>query len=182
MKMLASLIAIAVAGISAPALANNLAVAPTGASVSSNESNNAAFVGPRIGATVGTADVLHSRSRNNVTYTAVAGLDAPLGSLVTVGVEADVANFFGSQREIGVYGRVGVSPAKSVLLYAKGGYTNFRAIPTRGRAFNTDGFGVGGGVEYAVRPHVYVGAEGMHNQYSGGVYKNSVAATVGFRF
>ena len=166
MKMLASLIAIAVAGFSVPAYANN----------------NDAFVGPRIGATVGTADVLNAKSRNNVTYAAVAGLDAPLGSLVTVGVEANAANFFGSQRDIGFYGRVGVAPTKSVLFYAKGGYSNFRNIPNRGRPFMTNGFGVGGGVEYAIRPHAYVGLEAMHNQYSGGVYKNAVSATVGLRF
>lgn len=182
MKMLASLIAIAAAGLSVPAYANNLAVAPSGASVSTNESNNASFVGPRVGATVGTADILNAKSRNNVTYDAVAGLDAPLGSYVTVGVEADAANFFGPQRDIGFYGRVGVAPTKSVLFYAKGGYSNFRNIPTRGRPFMTNGFGVGGGVEVAVRPHVYVGLEGMHNQYSGGVYKNAVSATAGFRF
>ncbi len=167
MKTLIALAAFAATALAAPALA----------------ANNTDFVGPRVGIAVGSSDVGNARDLNNVNYTAVVGLDAPVGSFTTVGVEADITNFASSARDFGFYGRIGVAPTNKILVYVKAGVSNFRNIPTNSSEFHSlNGYGVGGGVQYALTSHVYVGVEGLHNQYSAGIYKNSGAVTAGIKF
>lgn len=68
--------------------------------------------------------------------------------------------------------RAGVKAAPDLLLYAKGGYTNakFDIRSNDGtREFNedldTDGFRLGGGVEYAINPNAFMKVEYRYSNY-----------------
>jgi outer membrane immunogenic protein len=85
--------------------------------------------------------------------------------------------------------RVGAEVSPGTLLYAKGGYTNGRAVETYedGTAdykdsVNLDGIRAGAGVEHQFGSNVFVKAEYRYSNYEAGVERHQVVGGVGFRF
>ena len=175
-----------------------------------------------------TADADTSRdlkqSIDGVGYGAVVGYDFPATNDVRVGVEASIADSSASwdnnnedpnvfnlgrvqaDRDIYVGARVGYVTNPKTMVYLKGGYTNARfgiegrdGTASATRRLDTDGYRIGGGIEYAVTPNAYIGAEYRYSNYSEGEIdfnediadsgrfdidtdRHQVMATVGYRF
>jgi outer membrane immunogenic protein len=147
--------------------------------------NNSAFVGPRVEATAGVANITKVRSAKDFVYGAAAGVDLPLGDSVTIGADVNTNNVFDHNREIGASARLGYAFTDSTLGYVRGGYNNYRNYANLAKNNfhqDLDGFVVGAGVEYVVLPHVYVKAEYRYSGFSNHVGDSGVLAGVGFRF
>lgn len=131
------------------------------------------------------------QSIDGVAFGGVVGYDAPVSENLRIGAEASYSgssaswdnnnnqpNVFNlgrvsAQREIYVGGRVGYVTSPKTMVYAKAGYTNQRygIEGTDGNIrpnvrLDTDGFRVGGGVEYALSKNMYIGAEYRYSKYS----------------
>lgn len=150
-------------------------------------------------------------SVDGLLYGGIIGYDFQAGGVV-LGVEGEItgSNADTRTRNLVVAGdqlaleagrdlyagvRVGVVAGSRALIYAKGGYTNQRletnytsgAATTR-IAENIDGFRVGGGVEYAVGPNLYVKGEYRYSNYSNldnyriDVDHHQVVGGIGIRF
>ncbi|WP_120717984.1 outer membrane protein [Tsuneonella amylolytica] len=131
------------------------------------------------------------QSIDGVTYGVVAGYDAPVSPNFRLGAEA---SFSGSSagrdynnaqptvfnlgnvkadNEIYVGARLGYVTSPSTMVYVKGGYTNqrYNLIGTDGTTtldgkFDTDGYRLGAGAEFAVSRNAYIGAEYRYSKYS----------------
>ena len=136
------------------------------------------FVGPRIGATVGLDDVTNSPDANDVVYGFDAGIDAPVGDRVTVGVEAFSTNLFDDTRTIGAAGRLGYAVTEDALVFARAGYANYRDV------FNQEleGLTVGGGLEYMITDNVYTKVEYRYSDLDQNVGSHGALLGVGLRF
>ncbi|WP_066561027.1 outer membrane protein [Croceicoccus bisphenolivorans] len=113
-----------------------------------------------------------SGDESDVLYGVVAGYDANLGGAV-VGIEAEIADSgvsstatdifelddsatLSASRDLYIGARVGARVTDSILLYAKGGYTNARAKLSYTDSFGDtysdsdtlDGYRIGAGAEY----------------------------------
>ena len=196
------------------------------------QDTNPTFTGPRVEATLGYDHVGagSSVSNNNdrddqkidgLLYGGGVGYDLAVGSLL-VGVEGeatgstarsgrnDYTSTFGfgrvrQGRDLYVGGRVGILASPTVMVYAKGGYTNSRlrvlagdTNTTTDTSFNLDGYRIGAGVEHAIGPNSYAKVEYRYSNYSRGnidfpngatsgrfdvdTDRHQVAASYGFRF
>ncbi|MEN2785615.1 outer membrane protein [Sphingomonas qilianensis] len=108
-----------------------------------------------------------------------------------------------SFQEYGVAVRAGVLVTPQLLVYGKGGFVNNEqrksftgsaiAAPAGGGNlatgvggyydhFNTDGYQVGGGVEYSLTDQFYVNGEYKFSQYSDNTSRQRALIGVGFRF
>lgn len=186
------------------------------------------FTGPRVEGRAAWHDVSieasvdgegDSVSREAVTFGAEAGYDFQLGTSVVVGGYVGVdfdgpeacEEVFGmdqaclsDSRNITVGVRAGVPVASSVLLYAKGGYSNMRLrldyedfediIDDFSQSENVDGVHVGAGVEVAAGPNLYLKGEYVYTMYNGSsetidgvefaadIDRQQALVGVGFRF
>lgn len=154
-------------------------------------------------------------SKGGFLYGATLGYDYDAGPVV-VGVEAEITGATTKQsydnlllagdrwklsagRDLYVGARLGVHVTPTVLLYAKGGYTNARAdlsIHYDGEKYgehdNLDGFRIGAGAEVAVTQSTFARIEYRYSDYGNyrydevesriGLSRHQVALTSGFRF
>lgn len=139
---------------------------------------NDGFVGPRAEVTVGANDITNSPDRNDVTYGAAIGVDAPVGDRFTIGIEANSTNFAQRERQIGAAARVGYVFTPKVLGYVKGGYNNYQNVFSQ----KLDGAVVGAGVEYKFSKHFYGKAQYDYSDFENGVGSHAVSTGIGIRF
>lgn len=135
------------------------------------------FSGVRAEVTMGADDVIGSVDTADINYGAAIGFDAELYDNVIVGIEANVDNVF-DRRNIGASARIGFTPTDRLLVYVKGGYSNWESITSK----KLDGFRVGGGVDYVVTGPVYAGVEYRYSDFEGKVGQHGAYAKVGYRF
>lgn len=150
------------------------AIAAVSAPAYAQEASN--FEGAKIGAVIGYDKVRlevddESGSKDGLLYGVTAGYDFDLGSVV-VGIEGEFADAttketvgdlavdgfeasLRAERDLYVGARLGFKASDTILIYAKGGYTNakFKLTATDGvdtlRASDElDGYRIGAGVEY----------------------------------
>lgn len=132
----------------------------------------------------------NDQSIEGVGYGVQVGYDLDTGGAV-VGIEAEYMDStadtefsdgdfegFGlgsvdSNRDLYVGLRAGVKATPNTLIYAKGGYTNakFDVLSSDGTTeysddFDTDGYRVGAGVEYAMDTGMYIKGEYRYSNYS----------------
>lgn len=135
------------------------------------------FGGAKIGAVIGYDKVrlesedLGSGSKDGFLYGVTAGYDFDLGSAV-VGIEGEFADAttketvgdlavdgfeasLRAERDLYVGARVGFKASDTILIYAKGGYTNAKfkltatdGVDTLSASDELDGYRIGAGVEY----------------------------------
>ncbi|MEO1967511.1 MAG: porin family protein [Sphingomonadaceae bacterium] len=164
------------------------------------------------------------QSIDGVTYGATIGYDAAVTPKVRIGAEASLADSSASwdnnngvpntfnlghvqaDRDIYVGGRVGYVTSPKTMLYVKGGYTNTRfglegtdGTVSATQHLDADGYRLGAGIEYAVTPNAYIGAEYRYSHYTNANFdfegntpdsssfnidtdRHQVVATAGFRF
>jgi len=175
---------------------------------------NPSFRGIRVEANAG-GDRFRSQGRHHdkFGYGATVGFDGVFGHKIVVGPEASFwrANNWSeicgggsaggticqkSFEEWGVGMRAGFLVTPTFLAYAKGGYvTNEQRkrfdAPAGQTSFydhyNTDGYQVGGGIEYTLgrdvmRMPVFVGAQYVYSQYNDHTSRQRVMGSIGFRF
>jgi outer membrane immunogenic protein len=172
----------------------------------------AGISGPRIEAIIGyesaTLDDFGSRddvSENGAVYGIGAGYDFALGRSVALGVDVEatestirwreVSSLFATDlsiregRDLYAGGRLTVAVSEGVNLYAKAGYTNLATrldftSPTFSEVRNsTDGgLRAGAGLQLAVGPSAYVGAEYRISTYEADLTRHQGVAALGFRF
>lgn len=176
------------------------------------ETNNTSFRGFRLEGNLG-GDRFQSQGTHNdkFGYGATIGFDGQIGDRIVVGPEATFwrANDWTencstpsaggnvchkSFEEFGVGVRAGYLVTPQTLVFAKGGYVmneqrkRFDApggIGSYYDHFRTDGYQVGGGVEYTVVPGklpVYVNAQYVYSQYDDHTSRQRVMGGVGIRF
>jgi outer membrane immunogenic protein len=132
-----SIVAAALASISAPAFAQDAV---------------GSFTGARVGVTVGTG------GNNFIDFDGqTVGVDAGYdfdtgGAVVGVGVEyqTDLGNDFFDVNESAVLARVGAKITPNALAYASGGYTRISGGSTPFGGNGDDGYRIGAGVEFGV--------------------------------
>ncbi|WP_294330714.1 porin family protein [uncultured Sphingomonas sp.] len=177
-------------------------------------SNGTSFRGIRIEANAG-GDRFQSQGVHNdkFGYGGTVGFDGQIGQRIVIGAEGSYwrANDWNencsgvtgggavchkSFDEYGAAVRAGVLATPQLLIFAKGGYVNNeqrkRFDAPAGQTsyynhFNTDGYQVGGGVEYSLtgeqtRMPLYVNAQYVYSQYSDHTARQRVMAGVGLRF
>jgi len=185
---------------------------------------DAPFTGPRLEVFGGYDNVQSGNDGSDdaaegVTYGVGLGYDVQLGGAV-VGIEAEIADSTGkvtgrdidiagdslqlkSGRDLYIGGRVGVAVGPQTLLYAKGGYTNYR-VQTRydnstgtvfDRGVTLDGWRAGVGLEHKLSllgPGGFVKAEYRYSNYTNinldnlnadiDADRHQVVAGIGIRF
>ncbi len=181
------------------------ALAAVAAPAYAQEASN--FSGFKVGATVGYESVNLSYddlddSKGGVLYGLTAGYDYDLGTLV-IGVEGEVSDStvketatdvlvagdrwkLSAGRDLYVGARLGFPVSHNLMLYAEGGYTNARA-----KLSVSDGYRVGGGIEFA-NPGHFARLEYRYSDYGNYSYdgfntgiaasRHQIAVTGGFRF
>ena len=103
-----------------------------------------------------------------------------------------------SFEELGVGVRAGIQATPQFLIFGKGGYVNNQqrkrfTSPVAGRSFydrySTDGYQLGGGVEYGMGSRfsgplsgLYVSAQYVYSQYSDHTSRQRIMGGVGLRF
>ena len=98
-----------------------------------------------------------------------------------------------SFNEIGAGVRAGYQVTPALMVFGQGGYVNSeqrRSWSGQGPAgtgrfydkFKTDGYQLGGGVEYSIRPNVYVKAAYRYSNYEDNTVRQAVIGGVGMRF
>jgi outer membrane immunogenic protein len=144
-------------------------------------------------------------------YGGTIGFDGMIGNRVVIGPEGSFwrANKWSencsrvtggslcdkSFEEWGAAVRAGVLVNPNLLVFGKGGYVNNEqrkrfdstriGVPSSYNHFRTDGYQVGGGVEYTVtegRLPVYVNAQYVFSKYNDHTSRQRVMMGVGFRF
>jgi outer membrane immunogenic protein len=168
--------------------------------------------GPRIEAIVGyesaTLDDFGSRddvSESGAVFGLGAGYDFALGRSVALGVDVEatdssvrwheVSSTFSTDlsiregRDLYAGGRLTVAVSPAVNLYAKAGYTSLRTrldftSPTFSevRESTDGGLRAGAGLQLAVGPSAYVGAEYRISSYDADLTRHQGIAALGFRF
>lgn len=164
--------AIAVATISAPALA---------------QSDEGAFTGPRLGVTTGYDKM---NDHDGATYGVAAGYDLAVTPKIRAGVEAGLADStvkgggVDNSRDLSASARLGYVVSPRVMPFAKVGYASSRFEPTgTGTGAALEGVRYGGGVEFAATPRTYVSAEYQRTEYEQNVGGRDAAMVgVGLRF
>lgn len=201
-----------------------IALAAVAAAPALAQDADAPFTGPRLEVIGGYDNVQagdddSSDAAEGFTYGVGLGYDFQLGSAV-LGIEAELADSTGkitgrdidiagdslrlqSDRDIYVGGRVGFAVGPTTLLYAKGGYTNFR-VQTRyddstgtifDRGVTLDGWRAGVGVEQKfslLGPSGFIKAEYRYSNYTNidlddidagiDADRHQVVAGIGIRF
>ena len=186
------------------AIAAAAALFPAAAVAQSQESPG--FVGAHVEGEVGYDRIPSTElNKTGLLYGVGAGYDLGIGS-VRLGAEAEASASTAkgcstssqgklcvdSKRDLYVGARVGAVLSPNLLLYAKGGYTNFRqsssletaTSKTEGGS-NSGGFRVGAGVELAISKNTFVKAEYRYSHYNEGVVdfgRHQVVTGVGLRF
>lgn len=184
-------------------------LAATTAAPAFAQDTSAPFTGPRVEALVGVDQLRGLRHNEGVTYGGAVGYDVqvqgPVGPIF--GVEASLTDSTAKMcsgaatiaapricqsagRDIYVGARVGAPVLPKTLIYAKAGYTNarFTRTATVGTAIspidkgNYDGWRVGGGLEYALSPSMFVKAEATVSGYEDGFTRRQAVAGFGMRF
>lgn len=136
------------------------------------------------------SDVENDQSIDGVNYGVGVGYDFDAGGVVlglegeftdsTAKTEVEGGDFegfgFGSVdagRDLYVGARVGVKATPDMLVYAKGGYTNARYNVNASfdgedyrAAYDTDGFRLGAGMEYALSGNTFAKLEYRYSNYS----------------
>lgn len=183
-----------------------IAAAATLASTPALAKDATPFSGPHAGLEAGWGRVGGDRiPSDGFIYGANVGYDAAVGAL-RFGPEAEIADSTQktctdlpaggpirrtcqrSDRDLYIGGRFGVVVDPHAMLYAKVGYTNARfSDRTEGTTTVSDGqdrsgVRVGGGVEYAVTPAIYLSGEYRYSHYSSNIHQNQVLGGVGIRF
>lgn len=178
---------------------------------STTSSNGTSFRGIRLEANAG-GDRFQSQGVHNdkFGYGGTIGFDGQIGERIVIGAEGSYwrANDWSenctgagggtvchkSFDEYGAAVRAGVLVTPQLLVFAKGGYVNNEqrkrlTTPTGGyyNHFNTDGYQVGGGVEYSLtgeqtRMPVYANVQYVYSQYSDHTARQRVMAGIGLRF
>lgn len=136
----------------------------------------AADSGPRVEATVGYNDVTNVPGNRGFSYGVSAGYDVKLIKNVTVGVEAGLDNVF-DRSDVNVGGRIGYALNDHTVVFADGGYDNFRDL----KAHTIEGARVGGGVQVNVAGPLYALVQ-YHYTDLGSTHKNAVSSGIGVRF
>lgn len=175
-------------------------------------SNGTSFRGIRLEANAG-GDRFQSQGVHNdkFGYGGTIGFDGQIGNRIVIGAEgsywrasdwtencsspaAASTVCHKSFDEYGAAVRAGVLATPQLLIFAKGGYVNNEQrkrldTPTGGYYdhFNTDGYQVGGGVEYSLtgeqtRMPLYANVQYVYSQYSDHTARQRVMAGVGLRF
>lgn len=169
------------------------------------------FRGFRVEANAG-GDRFQSQGKHNdrFGYGATIGFDGLIGDKIVVGPEAsywrankwtDNSTVIGggvldhkSFQEYGAAVRAGYLIQPRLLVFGKAGYVNNEqrkryTTPIAGRSyynhFSSDGYQVGGGVEYTITDStlpVYVNAQYVYSQYSDNTSRQRVMAGIGIRF
>jgi outer membrane immunogenic protein len=140
-------------------------------------------------------------------YGGSAGWDGIIGEKIVVGPEVSYLDTKGqscasgvlggrvcteTRREIGIAVRAGYLATPALLIFGKAGYANdsqrktFTGDPAGGTAFNTryrtDGYQVGGGIEYSLVRNFYVSAEYKYANYYSHSSRQNVLGGIGIRF
>lgn len=167
------------------------------------------FTGPRVEAIIGWDRTPSTRSLtgDGLLYGGAVGYDLGIGEL-RVGADAEATDSTSggcfrssgparptcirSGRDLYVGGRIGARMTSNILIYGKGGYTNFRQSQqfetpvgeVVDNKINSDGFRVGGGVELAITRSAFVKAEYRYSHYDWIVRpdRHQVVTAVGLRF
>lgn len=160
MKKIAIFTAIAAASLATPVLANE------------------GFTGVRAEVTAGYNDITSSTDANDVNYGAAVGIDLPIGSNFTIGVEANTANVFQRERQVGAAARAGYTVTKTTMVYGLAGYTNYQDVTSK----SLDGVVVGAGIEQKISPRTYLKVQYDYSDFARGVGQHAVKAGIGLHF
>ena len=95
-----------------------------------------------------------------------------------------------ANRDLFVGGRIGVPVGSKALIYAKGGYSNYRqtlryidpAANTTDTSANLDGIRAAGGIELGLGKRVFVKGEYRYTNYEAGAEKHDGVVGLGIRF
>ncbi len=191
-----------------------MTVSATAASAQDASGDTSTFRGLRVEGNLG-GDRFQSQGVHNdkFGYGGTIGFDGVIGDRIVVGPEGSfwrannwTENCTGagaggsvchkSFEEWGVGVRAGVLVSPRFLVYGKGGYVNNeqrkRLDAPAGQTgyydhFRTDGYQVGGGVEYTLNDPimslpVFVGAQYVFSRYNDNTSRQRVMGSIGFRF
>lgn len=146
------------------------------------------------------------QSLDGLLYGGEIGYDIPLGSNLVVGADAELTdstakwtdtfepNTFSlgrvsAGRDIYVGGRIGYAMSPRSMIYAKGGYTNARynlqssdGSIVQDQRLDTDGYRVGGGLEYAFSPKTFGRIEYRYSNYKKGEFDFNAGTPDSARF
>lgn len=136
---------------------------------------NDAFVGPRVEANVGFADV----GNDEVDYGLSAGFDAPVADRITLGVDVDAQNVFEGHRTLGVGARVGAAVSPRTLVFGRVGYSR---ADLNDNSLDLEGLAAGGGAQFAVTNNAYVSTEYRYTDFNQGRGNHGVRVGLGLRF
>lgn len=183
----------------------------TATAVGAQTGNGTSFRGFRVEGQVG-GDRFQSQGEHNdrFGYGAAAGFDGQIGDRIVIGPEVSFwrANKWTSNRTAGVRGgvidhksfeelgvgvRAGYLVTPALLVYAKGGYVSNeqrkRFTPAAGTGetgfYNhgrSDGYQVGGGVEYSLTDMFYVNGEYKYSNYANRTARQRALIGFGVRF
>ena len=178
MKKIITVVALAVATLATPAMAQT-------------------FTGPRVEARVGAThlnvDTAKGRiDADGVTYGVAVGYDKQVLPRVIVGVDLAVDNTSSdktvrgafaadSKRDFEASARLGYAVLDNVLVYGRLGYSN-EIIGLNFRNTTAGGLRYGGGAEFALSKHLYVKGEYRTTNYDSTTVSHQGLAAVGFRF
>lgn len=143
---------------------------------------NTNFTGIRAELNAGVDDVRSLRQSSDINYGAAVGVDVPLGTRITVGVDGTAANVFENDRILGVGARLGLAVHPRVLLYGRAGYENYRDVRTALRDRTLDGLALGGGIEFALSRNSFVKLEGRYTDFERGAGRTGALVGAGLRF
>lgn len=185
---------IGIAGLAAPAFAQDAAVP--------------GFTGAHVEGIAGwDRNQSYGEHKDGILYGIGAGYDVAVGGTTIAGIEAEVNDSSakvcaGSEtatdprlcaraaRDLYVGGRIGTVVGGKALLYAKAGYTNGRYKFTSDDGSNRstlssddlNGVRVGAGVEYPLSANTFVKTEYRYSNYEQGVTRHQVVGGFGMRF
>ncbi len=149
----------------------------------------------------------HGNHDDRFVYGGAAGWDGIIGDKIVIGPEASYLDTQGkscaagvlggevctrSRREVGAAVRAGYLATPALLVFGKAGYVSdsqrktFTGDPAGGTAFKTrhgtDGYQVGGGIEYSLVRNFYVSAEYKYANFHNHTSRQNVLGGVGVRF
>lgn len=194
--MIASLAAASALAVAAPAFAQDTAGTPEMPNRTFSGPRVGAVLGYDVSRSGSSVDNDNTRNQkqsiNGMLYGGEIGYDVPVGSNLVVGIDGEVTGSTASYRrtvepntfnlgrvdagrDLYVGARVGYAVSPKALVYVKGGYTN-ASYKLQGRngtgdstedyRITTDGYRIGGGVEYAFSPKTYGRIEYRYSNYS----------------
>jgi outer membrane immunogenic protein len=137
---------------------------------------NAAFTGVRAELQAGADDLHNVRDTNAINYGAAVGVDVPLGSRFTAGVEGTAGNVFESDRLFGVGARLGFAATPRTLLYAGAGYENYRSFR------DLEGLRISGGIEQTLGRNSFARIEARYSDLDANTGRVGGLIGIGLRF